>query len=155
MNLKEKVVDLLNAALNERSDLFLIELKITDDSKILVTLDGDNGVNLQDCIDVSRAIEHNLDREELDFALEVASAGATSPLLLPRQFKKNLGRKLKIKTLSGNLVEAEITQANDAEITLEWKAREPKKIGKGKETVEKRLVLPYNEIKEATVIISF
>lgn len=155
MNLKEKVVDLLNAALNERSDLFLIELKITDDSKILVTLDGDNGVNLQDCIDVSRAIEHNLDREELDFALEVASAGATSPLLLPRQFKKNLGRKLKIKTLSGNLVEAEITQANDAEITLEWKAREPKKIGKGKETVEKKLVLPYNEIKEATVIISF
>ena len=155
MNLKEKVVDLLNAALNERSDLFLIELKITDDSKILVTLDGDNGVNLQDCIDVSRAIEHNLDREELDFALEVASAGAISPLLLPRQFKKNLGRKLKIKTLSGNLVEAEITQANDAEITLEWKAREPKKIGKGKETVEKKLVLPYNEIKEATVIISF
>lgn len=155
MNLKEKVVELLNAALDERSDLFLIELKITDDSKILVTLDGDNGVNLQDCIDVSRAIEHNIDREELDFALEVASAGATSPLTLPRQYKKNLGRKLKVKTLSGDVIEAEITEASEENITLEWKAREPKKIGKGKETVEKRLVLPYNEIKEATVIISF
>lgn len=155
MNLKEKVVELLNAALDERSDLFLIELKITDDSKILVTLDGDNGVNLQDCIDVSRAIEHNIDREELDFALEVASAGATSPLTLPRQFKKNLGRKLKVKTLSGDVIEAEITEASEENITLEWKAREPKKIGKGKETVDKKVVLPFHEIKEATVIISF
>lgn len=155
MNLKERVVELLNEALNQRSDLFLIELKITDDGKILVTLDGDNGVNLQDCIDISRAIEHNLDREEFDFALEVASAGASSPMTLPRQYKKNIGRKLKVKTIAGDVIEAEITDANEENITLEWKAREPKKIGKGKETVDKEVVLPFVEIKEATVIISF
>lgn len=155
MNLKGRVVELLNDALNQRSDLFLIELKITDDGKILVTLDGDNGVNLQDCIDISRAIEHNLDREEFDFALEVASAGASSPMAMPRQYKKNLGRKLKVKTVTGEIIEAEITDANEENITLEWKAREPKKIGKGKETVDKKIVLPFEEIKEATVIISF
>jgi ribosome maturation factor RimP len=155
MNLKEKVVELLNVALDERPELFLIELKITDDSKILVTLDGDKGVNLQDCIDVSRAIEHNLDREEIDFALEVASAGATSPLQIPRQYVKNIGRKVKVKTVEGILVEAELTAADDEKITLEWKAREPKKIGKGKETVDKKAVFHYPEIKEATVIISF
>src|ERR1700754_4612872 len=98
MTFKEKVAGLLNTALEERPELFLIEFSITGANKIMVTLDGDNGVNLQDCIDISRAIEHNLDREEEDFSLEVASGGATSPLKLPRQFKKNIGRILSVKT---------------------------------------------------------
>ena len=94
MTFKEKVKNQLDQALLERPALFLIDFSISETYKISVTLDGDNGVNLQDCIDVSRAIEQNLDREEQDFSLEVASAGATSPLKLPRQFKKNVGRKL-------------------------------------------------------------
>lgn len=155
MSFKERVQHLLETALNERSDLFLIDLKIGEGNKINVVIDGDNGVNLQDCIDVSRAIEHNLDREEEDFSLEVASAGASSPLQLVRQYRKNLGRKLKVKMNSGEVLEAEITAASDDNITLEWKTREPKKVGKGKETVIKQEVLPYSEIKEATVIISF
>lgn len=154
MTFKEKVVDLLNTALEERPSLFLIDLSIGSGNKIMVTLDGDNGVNLQDCIDISRAIEHNLDREEEDFSLEVASGGAASPLKMPRQFKKNLGRTLSVKTATDQ-IEAEITDANDDFIVLEWKAREPKQIGKGKETVQKRLELPYQDIKEAVVVIKF
>lgn len=154
MTFKEKVNELLETALAERPSLFLIDFTITDAYKIIVTLDGDNGVNLQDCIDVSRAIEHNLDREEQDFSLEVASAGATSPLKMPRQFKKNIGRKLKVTTATEK-IEAEITEANDDFIVLEWTAREPKQIGKGKETVQKRAEIKYEDIKEAVVIITF
>lgn len=154
MTFKEKVAALLNEALEERPSLFLISLAIGSGNKITVTLDGDNGVNLQDCIDVSRAIEHNLDREEEDFSLEVASAGATSPLQKPRQYKKNIGRTLKVKT-DTEQIEAEITDANEDFIVLEWKAREPKKIGKGKETVSKRAEIPYGDIKEAVVVIKF
>lgn len=154
MTFKEKVADLLNKALEERPSLFLIEFSISSANKITVTLDGDNGVNLQDCIDVSRAIEHNLDREEEDFSLEVASGGAASPLKMPRQFKKNIGRTLSVKT-AAETIEAEITDANEEFIVLEWQAREPKKIGKGKETVQKRLELPYGDIKEAVVVIKF
>ena len=154
MTFKEKVAALLNEALEERPSLFLISLAIGSGNKITVTLDGDNGVNLQDCIDVSRAIEHNLDREEEDFSLEVASAGATSPLQKPRQYKKNIGRTLKVKT-DTEQIEAEITEANEDFIVLEWKAREPKKIGKGKETVSKRAEIPYGDIKEAVVVIKF
>ena len=83
---------------------------IANDNTIRVVLDGDEGVNLQDCMNISRAIEHNLDREEEDFSLEVTSAGAASPLELPRQYKKNIGRKLKVRTgeeeLEGNLTQA-------------------------------------------------
>lgn len=138
MSFNEKVTALLNQALIERESLFLVDLKIDPNNKIIVTLDGDSGISLQDCIDVSRAIEHNLDREEVDFALEVASAGVSSPLLLPRQYKKNVGRKLKVVTTNDAVIEADLTAASEQDITLEWKTREPKKIGKGKETVEKK-----------------
>jgi ribosome maturation factor RimP len=154
MGFKEKVEVLLQGALDNMPSLFLINLEISAGFKVLVTLDGDNGVTLQDCIDVSRAIEHNLDREEQDFSLEVASAGVSSPLKLVRQYKKNLGRELKVTTAT-QTISATLTNVNDQDITLEWEAREPKKIGKGKETVLKRLVLPYSEIKEAVVTITF
>ena len=61
-------------------------------------IDGDNGVLVEDCMFVSRAIEHNLDRETEDFSLEVSSVGATTPLVHKRQYKKHIGRILKIVT---------------------------------------------------------
>ncbi|HOZ74728.1 MAG TPA: ribosome assembly cofactor RimP [Flavobacterium sp.] len=154
MIFKEKVSELLSEGLKEKPSVFLIDLTITDAFKIIVTLDGDNGVSLQDCIDISRAIEHNLDREEQDFSLEVASFSVGSPLKQTRQYKKNIGRTLIVKTAT-ETIEAELTHATDESITLAWEAREPKKIGKGKETVQKTLELPYSDIKEAIVTVTF
>jgi len=154
MTFKEQVSKLLNEGLSEKPSVFLIDLSISDTYKIIVTLDGDNGVNLQDCIDISRAIENNLDREEHDYALEVASVGVGSPLKLVRQYKKNVGRTLIVKT-NNETIEAELISASDESIVLSWSAREPKKIGKGKETVQKNLEVPYSEIKEAVVTIKF
>ena len=153
MTFKEKVNELLNAGLEEKPSIFLIDLTITDAMKIIVTLDGDQGVTLQDCIDISRAIEHNLDREEQDFSLEVASAGL-APLKLTRQYKNNVGRTLILKTAT-ETIEAALVDANDDFVTLAWEAREPKKIGKGKETVQKRQEIPYSDIKEAIVTVTF
>ena len=58
--------------------LFLIESRNSvEDNKIAIVLDGDNGVPLNQCIRVSRAVEGNLDREEEDFCLEVSSPDIT------------------------------------------------------------------------------
>ncbi len=154
MAFKDKVNDLITQALLEKPSVFLIDLTITDSFKIIVNIDGDNGVILQDCIDVSRAIENNLDREEQDFSLEVASVGVGSPLKMVRQYKKNVGRTLIVK-LETQTIEAELVEANDNFIILSWEAREPKKVGKGKETVQKRQEIPYTEIKEAIVTVTF
>ena len=154
MTFKEKINQLLVEGLAEKQSVFLIDLTITDSFKIIVTLDGDHGVALQDCIDISRAIEHNLDREEQDFSLEVASVGVGSPLKLKRQYKKNISRTLIVK-LAAETIEAQLVDANDDFITLSWEAREPKKIGKGKETVQKLLEIPYSEITEAIVTVTF
>ncbi|NDP27488.1 MAG: ribosome assembly cofactor RimP [Flavobacterium sp.] len=154
MTFKEKVNGLLVEVLLEKPSVFLIDLTITDIFKIIVTLDGDNGVALQDCIDISRVIENNLDREEQDFSLEVASVGVGSALKFVRQYKKNVGRTLIVK-LVNETIEAELVEANDNFIILSWKAREAKKLGKGKETVQKRQEIPYSEIKEAIVTVTF
>ncbi|MFZ4435499.1 MAG: ribosome assembly cofactor RimP [Flavobacterium psychrophilum] len=154
MTFKEKVNQLLQTGLDEKPDLFLIDLSVNEANKILVTLDGDQGIQLQDCIDISRAIEHNLDREEQDFSLEVASVGVGSPLKLVRQYVNNIGRTLIVK-LATSTIEAELIAATESHITLAWEAREPKKIGKGKETVQKELQIPYSEIKEAIVTVTF
>jgi ribosome maturation factor RimP len=154
MTFKDKVITLLDDALTERSDIFLIDITISDSYKIVVTLDGDKGVQLQDCIDVSRTIENNLDREEVDYALEVASVGVGSPLKLKRQYVKNVGRTL-IVQLEDEKIEAELVQATEDNIVLSWTAREPKKVGKGKETVQKTKEIPYSEVKQAVVTVNF
>jgi ribosome maturation factor RimP len=154
MTFKERVQELLNQGLETHPHLFLIDFTVGADQKINVVLDGDQGVTLQDCMDISRAIEHQLDREEFDFALEVASAGATAPLKLARQYAKNIGRTLSVQT-ADQKVEAELVEADESTILLRWQAREPKPIGKGKHTVEKEWNVPISEIIEAKVIIKF
>ena len=153
--LKTKVENLITDALDERPDLFLIALEVSSDNRIKVIIDGDNGVLVDDCIFMSRAIEHNLDREEEDFSLEVLSAGATSPLIFPRQYTKNAGRHLEVKTNDDQKIEGKLAKVNDNGIVLTWKAREPKPVGKGKVTVSKEAEVAFTDIKEAKVKIKF
>lgn len=152
---KETVKELLDKSLEERKDLFLIDFDILEGNSIRVVIDGDNGVLVKDCMYISRAIEHNLDREEHDFSLEVSSAGATTPFNNNRQYKKNIGRIVNIKAVGNQTFEAKLVQADDEGITLEWKTREPKPIGKGKITVQKEVKLSYSDIIEAKVKIKF
>jgi ribosome maturation factor RimP len=152
--LKTQVEELLAKALEENKKLFLIDFSITPDNTIRIVLDGDEGVNLKDCIAISRAIEHNLDREEHDFSLEVTSAGAAEPIVMARQYAKNIGRKLVVKTAAENY-EGDLTEATENSITLEWKEREPKPVGKGKRTVQKRKKIAISEIDEAKVKLKF
>ncbi|WP_194766961.1 ribosome assembly cofactor RimP [Tamlana sp. I1] len=151
---KKKVTELLDTALVERPDLFLIDFSINSENHIKVIIDGDSGVLVEDCMFISRAIEHNLDREEEDFSLEVMSAGAAAPLTHNRQYKKNVNRTLKVRTNTEE-IEAVLTEATPEHITLEWKVREPKPVGKGKVTVKKEAHIPYEDIVEAKVMIKF
>ena len=154
MNFKEKVETLVQEALAENPSLFLIDLTIGGDNSIRVLLDGDQGVTLEACMQVSRKVEHNLDREENDFSIEVSSCGVGSPLTIPRQFKKNVTRKLEVTDSQDKQVQGTLVEATDTSFTLEWKAREPKPIGKGKVTVTKTREFQYGQYNSAKVIVS-
>ena len=151
---KKIIQDLLEEALAENKSLFLIDLSFSLDNKIQIVIDGDSGVPLNECMRINRAIENNFEKEEVDFALEVTSPDIAEPLKVKRQYLKNLNRILKVKT-NDAFVEGTLSEVNEEDIVLTWKAREPKPIGKGKVTVVKTATLAFQDIKEAKVKIIF
>lgn len=151
---QDLVRKLVDEAVGENDSLFLIDLSFLPSNKIKVIVDGDEGISLKECVRISRHVEHSLDREEEDFALEVTSPDITQPLSVERQYRKNINRVLKVKTEEGE-VEGTLVDVNEEGISLRWKTREPKPIGKGKVTVEKNATIAYQNIKEAKVKITF
>lgn len=152
--MRERIEGLVKDALAKNPSLFLINLTISADNRIRVIMDGDEGVTVEDCVEVSRAVESNLDESD-DFAIDVLSAGLSESLVLPRQYKKNIGRQLNILKKDGIRVKGEVVNATDEDCTITWTVREPKPVGKGKITVTKEAKVPYDDIKEAKVVITF
>ncbi len=136
--------------------LFIVEISVSSGNNISVELDKhEGGVSVQDCVSVSRNIEHNLDREQADFSLNVSSAGLDKGLRVFDQYKKNVGRSLKVKLNEGGSVEGELTQASKDEITLQTKRKERIEGKKKKEVIIEDIKIPMANIKEAKIVISF
>lgn len=144
---KLHVLDVVNTAL-AGSDKFLVDLKITTNSRIFVDIDGDNGVTIDDCVNLSRAIEGSLDREKEDFELNVSSAGLDSPLKLARQYKKNIGQTLAVVPMDGEYVEGELLSADDESFTIQPPH------GKKKPALDP-VTFSYKEVKKVTIVIKF
>ena len=153
---QELVKQLIDEAVAENPSLFLVDWSISPDNAIEILVDGDEGLSIDEIVRISRHVEHNLDREEADFSLNVSSAGVGNPLMMPRQYKKNIGKNLKVTKIDGTKdLEGELASADEEGILLKWTAREPKTVGKGKQTVEKKERINYSEIKKAIVKITF
>ena len=140
------VLDVIDKSL-AGTDKFLVDLKISTDNRINVAIDGDNGITIDDCIELSRTIENNLDRDVEDFELNVASAGLDQPLKLRRQYKKNIGQDLTVTTFGGETFEGHLADANDDYITLKLPGK--------KNTHTGPIQINYPDIKTATIVIKF
>lgn len=151
---KEHILELASKHL-QGSDVYVTGLKIGSDNHISIFIDGDNGVNIDNCVSLSRAIEGQLDREKEDFALDVSSHGATTPLTLPRQYRRHLGRTFEVKLLDGSRAEGNLIAFDEREIKLEYSVRENKPIGKGKVTVVKQQIIPFEQIKESRIKLKY
>ncbi len=143
---KLHVLNVIDTAL-AGSNKFLVDLKISTDNRINVAIDGDNGITIDDCIELSRAIEGSLDRDEEDFELNVASAGLDSPLKLKRQYRKNIGRELSVTTFDGENVTGRLTEADETHIVVQ-------PAGKKKAPAEP-VSFEYSDIKTAKIVINF
>ena len=144
---KIKILELVNQAL-EGTDKFLVNLKVTPDNRIYVDIDGDNGITVDDCIELSRAIESQLDRDVEDFALDVSSAGADQPLKLTRQLVKNIGRDVEVLALDGEKTEGTLTAADEERLTLHVPA-------KGKKNPAQDVEMARRDVKSVRVVIKF
>lgn len=120
-------------------------------NKLIVILDGDQGVTIDDCADMNRALSAALDEKSVlnnPYMLEVSTPGLDHPLKLKRQYYKNKGRKVRVKHGSGT-VEGILTGVTDNEITLHQES------GKGKKKEVKEIRMPFAEIEKTFVLVSF
>jgi ribosome maturation factor RimP len=134
---------------------FIVELTISSGNQILVLIDSDDGITIDRCVNVSKAIEQSLDREQEDFELEVSSAGLSTPFKVVRQYKKNLGRELDVVLNSGQKLKGKLLNVSDLSIVLEVEEMVKKEGQKRKEREVKQIELLYTDIKSALIVISF
>ena len=154
---KKKVLELADERMNElNSGLFVVDISISASNVIHLELDkSDGNVSINDCMSVSRNIEHNLDREYEDFELHVSSAGLDKPFRVLAQYIKNIGREVKLVTNDGKKHEGLLTAATAEEVTLEKSRMEKIEGKKKKELIVEQLVFPMTQIKETKIVISF
>jgi|ERR1035437_425432 ribosome maturation factor RimP len=151
---KQKAIeDFVNAQLKGSEDVFLVEVKVIPGNNIKVFLDADNGITIEKCIKINRALYNQIEESELfpngDFSLEVSSPGVEEPLKLHRQYKKNIGRTVEVTMNDGTKKEGKLTTVNDDEIIIE------EKTGQGKKTVIKTTNILFNQIKYTKVLVTF
>ncbi|MEO9144025.1 MAG: ribosome maturation factor [Ginsengibacter sp.] len=147
-----KIEEFVKHLIEEPGNLFLVEIKSAPGNIITVLLDGDNGITIDDCTKVSKALYKFIEENALlgsdNFSLEVSSPGVDKPLKLLRQYRKNIGRKVEVILNDGDRLEGTLTLVTEEDITL------TEKTGKGNK-VTTTITILFNQIKHTTVLITF
>lgn len=151
---KEEIESIVKLLI-EGTEAFLVDVDVKPGNLIRVYIDEPMGISLEECVRVSRAIESSLDRDAEDFDLQVSSPGLDNPLLVLPQYKKNIGRELKIETSSGTRLTGELISVGDKGIKLNAKVRLKPKGAKKSITDFQMVELRYDEIKIAKVNLQF
>jgi ribosome maturation factor RimP len=134
---------------------FIVDVIVSSEkgpSKILILLDGDNGVSIDDCVSLSRAVGNEMEEEELmedKYTLEVSSPGIDFPLSSPRQYSKNIERSVKVYTEEGEEIKGVLKEVDEKGILLD------KEVKKGKKISYEPMQLPFGKIIKTIVQVSF
>lgn len=136
------------------SSVFILDVTIRKGNRILVTIDGDKGVTIDDCVAISRFIENHLDRDQEDFELQVSSGGADQPLRFARQYSQHTGRTLLVRKVDGTEITGILTVVTPENIELNINPIKGKNKKNSNEEAVTQLI-PFAEIKESQIIITF
>jgi ribosome maturation factor RimP len=105
-------------------DVEAVEITPAGKRRVLrVAVDKDGGVNLDDVAEATRAISSALDDSDVmgehPYTLEVTSRGVDRPLTLPRHWRRNATRLVKVSLVDGGEVEGRVGDSDDRSVTLE------------------------------------
>ena len=153
MNIEKRVRELVEEKISDKPNLFIVDVKMHSNGKLVILVDGEKGIGIADCAQISRHVGFHLEEENVledAYNLEVSSPGIDAPLVLPRQYVKNIGRQLAIKLADGSKKEGKLTGITEDAVIIEEVNKEK---GKKAETIE--VVVPFSQITETKVLISF
>ena len=139
----------------EGTDRFVVECTCTPGNEIELTIDSDTTVGIDACVELSRAIEADLDRDAEDFSLTVASAGIGSDLRTLRQYRKITGRPVEVLLTSGVKILARLEAADEEGITLSYEEKQAVEGKKRKQLVKVTRRYPYDEVRYTKEYLDF
>jgi ribosome maturation factor RimP len=142
---QKEIENIVNEFLEGKA-FFLVEVQVKKGNVVNVFVDGDQGINIDECVKISRFIESNFDRDEEDYELRVSSPGIDRPFQLIRQYNKYLEREISILTNDERSIEGVLKSVTSDEIKLELKP------GKKEKEIKTENIL-FAEIKEAKPVI--
>jgi len=149
------ISEMAQASLPE-SNLFIVDVAVSDNParpKITVLADGQQGITIDQCATLSRRINKKIEEtfgEEISYVLEVSSPGVDYPLLQPQQYRRNIGRNLKLKLEDGTEKTGKLEEVTETGISLMEEIKQ-----KGKKATYEPVQIPFGEIVKANVVISF
>lgn len=136
-----------------QDDIFLVSIKIKPTNNIKIYLDADNGLGIEKCIKINRALYKIMEEMGMypdgDFSLEVSSPGVDEPLKMLRQYKKNAGREVEVTLNDDSKKEGKLLEANDDVIKIAYTE------GKNKKAVNHEIEIPFADIKQTRVKVKF
>lgn len=150
---KEFIKNIVDTALTDTS-MFLVDVSINPGNVIIVEVDDDEGVSIDDCVKLSKTIESNLDREAEDFELEVGSAGLTSPLKIPRQYKKYEGSEVEVLLTKGLKLKGTLASSDEEGFVFVTEKMVKPEGAKRKVAVQEEHRFSYSDVKYTKYIIS-
>ena len=152
-NSLQAIEDFVNELTARSENIFPVEIKISPLNEIKIFLDADDGITIQKCTEVNKALYNFIEAERIfpdgNFSLEVSSPGVDEPLKLYRQFIKNTGRMVEIILNDGSKKEGILTKVSGEEISIQ------EKTGKGNKIIIKTSTILFNQIKQTKVLIIF
>ena len=150
---KEIVIKLVEEKFDEK--MFLVEITVSENNLINVFVDSFDGMTIDKCIEISRYIEHNFDREVEDFGLQVSSPGLTEKFKVKQQYFKYQGREIELVTNENQELKGLLKKATEEGIVIETTSKEKIEGQNKKQLVVREYELKYEEIKSAKAVITF
>ncbi len=154
MSLKQTITEIVEKHLPDEShyvvDIQVIEKGVKPQVKILI--DADGGLKIDTCAKVSRKVGNEIEENGLlpeAYVLEVSSPGIDYPLTTERQYRNNIGRKIKVTLIDNTEIEGELEAVEPEIVRLKTKKQ------KGKKADDEQTIISLEQIKKSIVLVSF
>ena len=127
-------------------DVEAVELTPAGKRRVLrIAVDGDHGVTLDDVATATKRVSEVLDASDVmgeqPYTLEVTSRGVDRPLTLPRHWRRNTSRLVKVTPHEGAAFTGRVLSSDDDGVTLDVDGSQRR--------------VPYAEVARALVQIEF
>ncbi len=135
--------------------VFLVEMKVSSSNQIYIEIDSFDGVSIDYCVEISRLIESQLDRDEEDFELEVSTSSISAPFKVHNHYKKHLGKEIEIFTNENKKLTGVLIEVDENDFVLETETMQKLEGKKKKQLVVDKTTLKYDDVRSTKLVIKF